>query len=946
MRIIVAHKEAESEKEKGDLVEKLATQLVKAQDYSITEDNRNIRKTGVELDLLCKHKTIRGHTIYVECKAYSEKHTIQSDIIKQLAGTQSLKKFSQSWLISTAPLGKDAKGLVEEIHNSDDSGKFAFYTPENLIDALASSGVIISEEIAKNSALNIVQTQKNISDNATFLVSKYGYYWLFEYLKGGEPAGLIYIDAKDGDVIIEKELLDNLSSLKSDIGDLNHNIILDILSLTRDDVAINDIKSLGLSGLYLNEIDDLGIKINNPKKQALNLSDTYIYPDLEELDETNKKTIESAKIASGEIKKGIIFGKDLSGKTTLGKLFQRDLDKNGQIALMLSASEISNRRSEKFEELLAKKFSHQYGPEVLKMDMFKNSLKDNPEIITLIIDDYESMGIKRSDWQTDFFKYLTSSFSSIILLANSSVEIEVMAKAETKAMLDDFESYRILQLGHVKRDELIERWIAAGDDETQTDDQALNLKLELSNKINIAVGSNFIPTYPFYVLTMMHLIEDGDKARTQSNSYADLYNYFITHALVGSGVKPEDLDFYLTYLSFLAHALLIAEKDMIKEDELDALYQAYSSKMALNKPFHAVHRLLVNAKILKNDSSTYSFSLSYYRYFFIAKFLSDNLDEPENKITVDRITNELYKNEYANIVIFLIHHSKNKSIINAIVMQARSQFENALPQDLSANETKKINGLLKEEIKFGLLDITPEESRKKELSRQDSYERTKSSDEDESIMDIFGKVNLAFKTIDVLGQIANNYYGSLDADSKADIVNELYSLGLRGLRVFLSNFENYIGALRIHLEESMEEKGLESSTEKSNEVDKIIYGFMQLISFAFLKRISDSVSSKNLIPTIDHVVSIQNGPTASLVDVAVKLNFPGELSKQKIKVGNLHKDLETNYLPRDILKMFVLQHMYKFNIPFADKQSICAQLGIAYTGSRKIKSATKSLEKQ
>jgi len=936
MPIVVAYKDDESEKDKGDLVEKLAGQLLSAQNYDYTEDNRNIRQVGVEIDLLCTHKTIKGQTIYVECKAYSQSNKIQSAAIDKLIGVRTRKKYNQAWLITTAPLGKDAKGIVDEIHRGEDSDKFAFYTPTKLIDALSDSGIIVSEDITKQGVINLVQNQKRLGEEAYLLICKYGYFWAFEYLKGGEPFGIIYADAKDGEIITDQDLLDNLAVLKSDLTTLNHNAVFDILAVSNEQIIVDDIKSLNLNPLYLNEINDLGIKVNHPKKQSLNLNDVYIYPDLEELN-SDDKTIEGSAIANGSIKRAIIFGDDLAGKTTLGKLTQRQLDMDGHIALMLSASEIKNRSKQKFEDLLMKKFSHQYGSESLKQDMFKDALKNDLSDISLIIDDFESLTIKRFDWQMELFSYLKDTYSNIILLADSATEIEVMAKAKTREMLEGFDAYKILQLGHVKRDELIQKWISTDDNELQTNDEVLSFKLDISSKINVAVGSNFIPTYPFYVLTMIHLVEDGNKVRTQGSSYADLYNYFITHALMGSSVKPEDLDFYLTYLSYIAHTLLDRGEDRIDETDLQTSYEAYTRKMAIDKPFNAVHRLLVNAKILKQDNNMYSFSLSYCRYYFIAKYLSDNLDEPENQQTIDRITKELYKNENANIVIFLVHHSKNRSIINAVVSQARSQFEEMIPQNLSASETKKINALIKEEIKFGLLEGTPEENRNKELTQQDRYERKKKNEESESILDIFGRVNLAFKTIDVLGQIANNYYGSLDADSKASIIDELYNLGLRGLRSFLDSFDNYIDALKQYLEERTEEKGIENEVDRNNEVDKIIYGFMQLIAFAFLKRISDSVSSKNLIPTLDQVIAKQQGPTASIVDLAARLNFPNELSKNRVKVGSLHKELENNYLPRDLLKMFVLQHMYKFNISFQDKQSICAQLGIEYKGPRRIK---------
>jgi hypothetical protein len=133
----------------------------------------------------------------------------------------------------------------------------------------------------------------------------------------------------------------------------------------------------------------------------------------------------------------------------------------------------------------------------------------------------------------------------------------------------------------------------------------------------------------------------------------------------------------------------------------------------------------------------------------------------------------------------------------------------------------------------------------------------------------------------------------------------------------------------------MDKSGIKDEVSKNNEIDKIIYGFIQLVSYAFLKRISDSVSSRNLTPTLEEVLASQAGPSSNIVDVATKLNFSGELSRNKKKVEEIYKDLENNYLPKDLLRMFVLQHMYKFGLDYKVKQSICTQLGISYIKVKK-----------
>jgi ABC-type oligopeptide transport system ATPase subunit len=932
VEVIIATKPGVPGKIKGDLLEEMATTLLRAQNYEITDTTRNIRKTGVEIDLQCRHKTNKSKQIYVECKAYDENNKIQSSIITSLIGIRHLHQYSEAWLITSTQIGNEAKGIIDKIENGIEAQSFYFFTPSKLVQALVDANVILAAEVVRQTVIGLVQDPNKIR-TMRLLVTKYGYFWTTEYLKGGEPSGVIYSYAGSGEIVDEKGLLDNLALLSCSLNKYDSLIVLDILQLSRDEMRIKDITSLHLDPKYINEINDLGIKIDHPKVKNLTLENINSFPDLEIVDDTTNKRVGSESLFSENTRRNyIIFGDDLSGKTTLGRLLQKKLDDTQGIVLFIPGDEIKDHRSDKFETLLEKKFIHQYGHEESKVRMFKTALATKRTDITLIIDDFESINIKRSESQVAYFNYLRGKFPNIILFADTSIEIEILAKSETKEMLIDFTAYKILQLGHVRRDELINKWLSIGVDDSIPENEILVQKSELSKKIEVAIGTNFMPTYPFYLLTMLHLFESGNKTRSEGSSYANLYNYFITQALLGSPVEPEDLDFYLTYLSYLAYVLFQTSKKDFTENHLETIYNDYITKMDISKSFNTVHRTLVNSKLIRYEEGKYSFYLSYCNYYFLAKYLSDNIGLKEIKALITEMIGRLYIGENANIVIFLIHHSKNKNIIQGVINQAKAQFESLPMQTLSQQELVKINSLMEEEIKFTLHDGTPTENRKKDLQVRDEYERKKEKHpgDNDNILDIFGKINLAFKTMDVLGQIANNYYGSLDGKEKTSIVDEIYELGLRGLHAFYDNFDNYIDALRQYLQESVEKKNLKDDTQKTNEVDRVIYGFSQIVAFAFIKRISDSIASRNIIKTMEKVTDCQTGPAAKLVKIAVKLSFPNELSLNKDYIEATSKELKKNHLPYDLLRVIVMKHMYEYEVLYKDKQSICTQLGIDY----------------
>jgi len=108
MRIEVATPPTAAAKEKGDLLEQLAGQVLETQNYTVA---KQVRVTASELDLLCRHQ-VTSRNLYVECKAHRD--TLSANALKQLLGTTAFHNYDEGWLISTGPLGKDAKGFQQE----------------------------------------------------------------------------------------------------------------------------------------------------------------------------------------------------------------------------------------------------------------------------------------------------------------------------------------------------------------------------------------------------------------------------------------------------------------------------------------------------------------------------------------------------------------------------------------------------------------------------------------------------------------------------------------------------------------------------------------------------------------------------------------------------------------------------------------------------------------
>lgn len=885
----------------------------------------------MELDLLCRANANPAKRIYVECKAYQVDNKIQADIIKNIVGIRELENYEEVWLITLSELGKEAKGLKDKIQSGEKSKFFTFYTPKEFLKALESNRLICNIEIPKSAIKKLVK--ENEIGESSLLITEYGYFWAIEHKKGGKPHNIFVAYAKDGELVNEDELLQNLQKLDSSYSDLNFKIIAQI-----DKSANVTIDSLKLNQNYLNELNKSGIQLTHPHKNEIFLNDIFCYQDLQKLQNINDENIISmnskrlASLPELEITKYIIFGEEVSGKTTLLNMLQMELNRKGILALSINAKDIKTQDYKRFEKVLFEHFKEQYDKNYI--NIFKRFLKDNIKDIVLLVDDFENFGIKSNKVKLETIKMLNNNFKNIIICSDDSAEIEIMTKEDIRGQLDGFDFYKIKEYGHKLRDTMIEKWITLGVEDIE-DNDLFERKDNITKTINNIIGTKFIPTYPFYVVVLLQQIESGTNFNLGGSAYAEFYNYIINEAMSKTNIKPNELDFYHTYLSFVAYNFFVQGVKECGRKDMDIIHQEYCQKYHKSN-FSDVYSNLIKVRLIKEVSNTYSFGQNYIYYFYVAKYLSDNA-EREDKVReqIYMIIERLYRIEFANIIIFFIHHSKARaeSIIDKIMQKAKSIFKNIKPTSLDRDELLKINGLIVDELKIAISSQKPHYYREKELETKDKlddiYERKddKIVKYDEKIidLDIFAKTNLSMKLMEIMGQIAKNYYGSLPKSEKELLLNETITLGLKNLNFFIQQISEYKDMLIKEIEELNNKRINMQNYNKELNARKTIFAFVIMLCFGFIKKISSSISSEYLI---EEIKNIKDNEAILLIKNTINLETTKKFSKTDIISLYEKFDKDKNLLLKELLKIFVVEHLYKFDVKYDLKQSVCQKLGI------------------
>lgn len=916
--IEVAIRVSEPAKDRGDLLENLCEKLLKAQNYNVIKELRN---TGAEIDLLCENKVNKNKKIYVECKALRDT-AINSTIIMKLIGIKTHNKYSEAWLISTSKYGKDAKGIIEQTKDEGDQS-FSFFTPERLIEALINCHEIESSDLSKKEVLKIAGNSNLIGSN-TLLVTKFGIFWVFEILNGGKPVGVILTYAKDSEVVKDPVLLEEIANTDTSLNSL------DFLNVFASEKSAKDKDGRFIfKEDYLDKMLDTGVKFTHPRKESINIDDIFIYQDLQKIDGDKKVSSLSLIKLKNEGEKIIIFGDDVSGKTTLAYKLQRSFLEQNMIPVYISASWLKSSDVVKIKNLVARRIKRQYknisNEELYNIDSDK---------IIVIIDDYQSLSTNKES-SILINKNLSEIYKNVYIFSNTSEKLKLMTDSKIHDSLSDFNFYKINEYGFKLRDDLISKWISIGQQETIDDEYKHKRIVEVAETINVTVGNRFVPTYPIFVLTLLQSFEAATTNSLNGSAYAEFYNYLITHALGKSGVETNKFGLFYAYLSELSFSFFSESKKEINELDFQIFHDEFFKRKRLDKKFDDFRSTLIGSKILKFENEFYKFNHNYIYYFFVARYLSEKVTDLETKEAISSITSRLYVSEFANIILFLIHFSKDQFIFDGVVSQAKSLFTDMEPATFEKSEFIKINNLIKDEIKIIIDNDSSEDFRAKEMESKDIASENKLNNNDEEELsshtdsikelDIFGKINLSFKLIELLGQLAKNY-SELDGDVKVDILKEVYDLGLRSLMKIMSSFEEYTDILQEEVTSIIESKKIHSNIEAKNIANKIVFEFATMVSYGFLAKISNSIASKDLIVITNEIYEMDKTVAKELINMAIDLDFLGGMDSNKII--SFHHRLKDNNLGIMMLRVFVTRHLYKFDVNFQKRQKVCEKLSI------------------
>jgi hypothetical protein len=702
-----------------------------------------------------------------------------------------------------------------------------------------------------------------------------------------------------------------------------HDVYNGLKKLIQKEIKIKQLKITEEFSDFLQDAEML-TKAHSQKERVF-LDDVFVHPELDKYDNSRE---DEGKISSEKLFKNIldypkivIAGEDQSGKTTLCKMIFKELRNKNFIPVY-----VSDERKQ-FEGKIKNKILKSLRKQYERYAEVENQI--DIERIIPIIDDFHFAKNKESH-----IKDLSIYPRCIVI-----VDDVFCLNFEDKTLIGSFSTFKIREFKPTLRYGLIKKWVSLADKERDIYNN-VDKRTELIDSIlGKTIGKGILPAYPFFILSAIVTYDTFAMPLDQQiTSQGYCYQAFIYFYLRKEGVKNDEIDTYINLLTELAFQVYREKKYELSPDDFTSFMKLYLEKYNLPIKQEILFKNL--SLIVSVDSfNNYSFRYPYLYYFFVAKYLSDHIEDDGVMEEIKRIIDNLHVVENAYIAVFLAHHSRNIRILEEIEQSAVHLFDKYEPATLIKDEVKffdkQVEIIVKAVLPFA--NATPEKERMERLKIQDELEQSQKDIEQKEEVDEgdFMEIELrrAIKTVEVMGGIIKNRAGSLEKEKLEEMFVEAMNVHLRILSYFFGFLKNedeqkaIIDFISERLRKICEENKREPNDEYLRKKARIIFwNFNFVIVYALIYKVVHSLGSDKLTAIVKKVCDEIDTPASFLVKHGILMWY-----NKNLQTGELAKRINENdfsKMAKSTIELMVVDYVALHTVHYRDRQRIVSKLGI------------------
>jgi UDP-2,3-diacylglucosamine pyrophosphatase LpxH len=694
--------------------------------------------------------------------------------------------------------------------------------------------------------------------------------------------------------------------------------------------------SLSFTSAHNDFLSRLDAPIQHPIKKDLTLDDIYIYPDLEPMSSLDNQRMYTYVDADNLLKScaegQVIFieGDPQSGKTSLLKMLIRQCYQNGVYPLFVKGQ---NVKIVNLGGVLSEAYKNQYVADKMDYDQFLQLEKTKR---CVFIDNIDRSTLNQ-EGIAEAFKKVLKNYEFIIVTSNT--DNSIIGLLQKSRNDDKIKRYLIHQLGHFKRNKLIERWLLLGADKYSIDANAASDKIKIIfEQFSNILGKQLLPSNPIFLLILLQemneSLESYDVAPT---SYANLYQSLLMSALHKQNVPQSNFDGIIQFLSGMAYSLYKNRKDSFRYDYdvngEKGYVQSYDAYIKIwNLPYKKEKLLdiLSSARLLvEKEAGVYSFAYKYIYFYLVAKHIV-SLDGDEKKKEIKCLCEKLYKEENGNILVFMAYLDKDLSLIEEIKFASWLPFENLTPITLDQGDAiyKQLADFVQEVKKDVLrVDVDHKKERENMLKERDEEERAKEAgkafvpteedyEKDKDLREIYDTL----KANRIIGQVIKNQRDILKKDQIADLLTDAYLSTFRVLSFFTNLLEKDRDSI---VNAILEQNENVSDMDKQMLTDKIrslLQMMLLRLCYDMFANLSASVGTAGIGDIYDKVSKeIIKSPAADVITFTIKSYYEPLKDSDLQDIITKHKN---NLVVLNIVRARVRSYVYNHNLDFRRVQRL------------------------
>lgn len=697
----------------------------------------------------------------------------------------------------------------------------------------------------------------------------------------------------------------------------------------------------------LSFINDLGVGLNHFSKEQLTLGDLYVWPELNKVKyhidkKSTSKIKEDIFSELNENKCNIIIGTETSGKTAMAKCIYAEYSGSEKCCIYVDGDQLKSDDPKKVINFIEKNFIDQY--QVDLVDAFRRLSKNNR---ILIIDNYDKNRLNKEK-QKSLFKILSNTFNSIYLYVSSEFDLTSLFSYFASDTETKISYYEILPLGNKKRKELIEKWYRLGGE--NHDESEIEAKIENGiHKINtfLGNGAGILPANPLSVL--IALTYSDSMTPINGSQYGFLYETMIQQSLatiLKDYKSSGDYNVDIGIMSQLAFHLLKEKRMSFSYEELSKVVDSFNIEKKERVSASDLLRKMCDAKLLCNDltdDDLYRFKYPYVFCYFAGRYIAYHQKDQCVKEIVLYMCERLYIEMYGNIMVFVCHFANSSDFLETILINASILFDKYENFDFSKNSStaKKLADIVDNLVPKVVSNRNEvEKNKEKRLSNLDDIGLNDGTVHDEKIDDDIldesdkelASISSSLKTMEVLGQILQNYPADITGSKKIEIITEVHNLAMRTVQAMISMLNQ--------MEDEVVDYIVSRSDKDDYDKQKFEESVRRFIRFltagmarGMIAQIASAFNSKHLLPAFEECLISDNSISAKLVYAELKVNKIKSINFNEIEMLKNSFEKNNEKFALCILSSIMSTYLNYNECDFRRRSKICSLFGFSERSS-------------